>query len=231
MDQKLDFLAGEGDKWYERNILQLDKEAMNDLVFLDKYLFNQNINTFLEIGCSSGYKTLQLAKRLKASAFGIDPSKKAIAKAKAMAKQINSSNPHLPVSNFSVGTADDLQFENSYFDLIYFGFCLYLVDRELLPTVIAEADRCLKSPNYKRKKGARNGEGGGFLAVLDFDPITPYANVYKHKTGLHSFKDDYSSYFTNKGYKILAKESYDRNKIGLATSIDNRTSITLLQKL
>ena len=227
MNQKLDFLAGEGDKWYERNILQLDKEEHNDLVFLDKYLSNQNIKTFLEIGCSSGYKTLQLAKKLKASAYGIDPSKNAIANAKVMAKQNNTSNLNLSSLNFSVGTADDLEFKNSYFDFIYFGFCLYLVDRELLPTVIAEADRCLKSPNDNTNKV---GEEGGFLAVLDFDPITPYANVYKHKAGLHSFKDDYSKYFTNKGYRIIAKESYDRNKVGLATSIDNRTSITLLQK-
>ena len=225
MQQKSDFLAGEGDKWYERNILKLDKVEHKDLVFLDKYLSNQNIKTLLEIGCSSGYKTLHLAKKLKASAWGIDPSKNAIANAKVMAKQNSTSISNLPVLNFSVGTADYLEFGNSYFDFIYFGFCLYLVDRELLPKVIAEADRCLKSPSDNTNKE------GGFLAVLDFDPITPYANVYKHKAGLHSFKDDYSKYFTNKGYRIIAKESYDRNKVGLANSIDNRTSITLLQKL
>jgi ubiquinone/menaquinone biosynthesis C-methylase UbiE len=224
VNQKSEFLSGEGDKWYERNSSQLSKKWHSDIVFLRKYLSNQNINKFLEIGSSAGYKTLQLAKSLKAAAWGIDPSENAINHANLLARQCSSLDSSLPIANFSVGTADELKFDNSYFDFIYFGFCLYLVDPLLIPKVITEADRCLKS-----SKNHSIG-GGGFLAILDFDPIAAYKVLYKHKEGLYSFKDDYTRYFLDLKYKIIAKENYIENDVGYSNEIDNRISITLLQK-
>ena len=224
MNQKSEFLAGEGDRWFERNSTQLSKKEYADVDFLRKYLNNQKINKFLEIGSSAGYKTLQLAKSFKATAWGIDPSEKAVNHANILARQYSSLDSNLPLANFSVGTADELKFDNSYFDFIYFGFCLYLVDPVLMPKVITEADRCLKSSNN------HSVEGGGFLAILDFDPIAAYKNLYKHKEGLYAFKNDYARYFLDKSYKIIAKENYLENGVGYSNEVDNRISITLLQK-
>jgi SAM-dependent methyltransferase len=222
MSQKAEFLSGEGDKWFNRNKETLKSSKFKDVVFLEKYLINQSIRNFLEIGCSNGYKTIQLAKILKSSAYGIDPSEVAISEAKSSSEQIFKSNQVSQAINFEVGTADELRFTDSKFDFIFFGFCLYLVDRELINKVVSEADRCLKSGNGL--------EEGGFLAILDFDPSKPYFNDYKHKAGLKSYKEDYSRYFIEKGYRIIAKENYEKDVVGFSINRDERIAITLLQK-
>jgi ubiquinone/menaquinone biosynthesis C-methylase UbiE len=222
MSQKTDFLSGEGDKWFNRNKETLKSSKFEDVVFLERYLINQSIRNFLEIGCSNGYKTIQLAKILKSSAYGIDPSEVAISNAKSSSEQILKSNPFSQAITFEVGTADELNFTDSKFDFIYFGFCLYLVDRELINKVVSEADRCLKPGSGL--------EEGGFLAILDFDPSKPYFNDYKHKAGLKSYKEDYARYFIEKEYRIIAKECYEKNVVGLSINKDERIAITLLQK-
>jgi len=222
MSQKLEFLSGEGDKWFNRNKATLKNSKFKDVVFLKRYLKNQSIRNFLEIGCSNGYKTIQLAKILKSSAYGIDPSEVAISEAKSNSEKISKSNLVSQTINFKVGTADELCFPDSKFDFIFFGFCLYLVDRELINKVVSEADRCLKSGNGIQE--------GGFLAILDFDPGKPYFNDFKHKAGLKSYKEDYARYFIEKKYRIIAKESYEKDFVGFSKNRDERIAITLLQK-
>jgi len=47
-----------------------------------------------------------------------------------------------------VGTADVIPFQDKSFDIVIFGFCLYLCDRDDLFKIAAEADRVLKTPGW-----------------------------------------------------------------------------------
>ena len=49
-----------------------------------------------------------------------------------------------PDVKLKIGTAEKLKFEDDKFDLIIFGFCLYLCDREDLIKIVDETNRVLK---------------------------------------------------------------------------------------
>ena len=129
-------------------------------------------------------------------------------------KNGNELHKHL---DLSVATASNLPHSNNFFDLVYFGFCLYLVDREDIFKAVAEADRVLKS--------------GGFLAILDFDPKQRHKRPYHHKPGLFSYKTSYSDFFTAGGhYYLVAKESFSHGASHFATDSDERVSVSILYK-
>ena len=44
-----------------------------------------------------------------------------------------------------MGTADKLPFEDQSVDILVYGFCLYLCDREDMFNIAAEANRVIKS--------------------------------------------------------------------------------------
>lgn len=74
------------------------------------------------------------------------------------------------------GTADQLPFEAESFDIVIFGFCLYLCDREDLFQIVQETDRALKKEAWPVV--------GGFFSA------TPTKLAYHHKKGIYSFKMD-----------------------------------------
>jgi ubiquinone/menaquinone biosynthesis C-methylase UbiE len=213
MSQKIIFLNDEGDNWYLRN---KDKsQGYVDLDLISKYLNPYEIKSHLEIGCASGYKTFELAHRLNSKGFGIDPSTMAILEANKIKETFKDYRNNV---TFKVGTSDDLSdFENDFFELVFVGFCLYLVDRDLLESTYNEIDRVLK----KNK----------FVAILDFDPGTEYSNIYAHNQEVKSFKSDYAKYFISKGYYLIAKENLIPPNIGFSLDPDLRISIQLLQKV
>jgi len=207
--QKERFNSGEGNSWFSRNANDLRKqEASVDLDFLLQYLlpFKDEINKILEIGCASGIKIAKLAEQLDALGHGIDPSQTAIENA-PLSKNLQ----------LQVGTADSLPFPDDSFDFVYFGFCLYLVDRGLILRTVAEADRVLKN--------------GGFLAILDFDPGRLYKNVYVHSPGIFSFKNSYEKFLTGSGhYYQVSKLQVKDHQIGFSKNPDERISVVLLYK-
>lgn len=101
---------------------------------------------------------------------GIEPSEKAVAFARQKGLEVYQ------------GTADNLPFPDKSFDIVIFGFCLYLCDRDDLFRIAQEADRVLNNP--------------GWLIILDFFSPTPVMKPYHHLQGLYSFKMDYRSLFT-----------------------------------
>lgn len=215
MKQKITFLSGEGDNWLIRNS-GIKHPYFPELNFLFNYLKSFPIENFLEIGCSSGWKTKILSRKLHAIGFGIDPSRLAINKANSKRLSFIKKLLGFKDSSFSIGTADKLEYSSEYFDFVFYSFCLYLVDRNLVQKSLAEGHRCLKS--------------GGFLAIKDFDYGKPHFNDYKHTKGIKSFKDDYTDYFIQLGYKIVGKESFKENIIGFELDPDKRVSIWLLYK-
>jgi hypothetical protein len=73
-------------------------------------------------------------------------------------EQVSRPYPNL---NLKIGTADVLLFDDGFTDVIWYEFCLYLVDRVFLHRVDAEADRVLR--NIRNGLSRRHG---GTLAPL-----------------------------------------------------------------
>ena len=206
LSQKDIFLESEGDKWFDRNMLRLSGDRREIQVF---HQFVKPGHSVLEIGCAGGATSVFFCS-LGAEYSGIEPS----------AKAINSARKNFPGSEFHVGTADVLPFGDAAFDFVYFGFCLYLVDRKLLARVVAEADRVLKSP--------------GFLAILDFETKFPYRSNYIHQPGVSSYKMDYSALFLAYPHYALALKNVfshaTTDKLKFVEDIQERVSTTVLYK-
>lgn len=204
------FLKREGDEWFYRNQLSIStNQNFFDTQIIKRVLgtFRNEICNILEIGCSNGAKLLDLCEFFSAKGSGVDPSRAAIQDGKAKHSKLS----------LSVATASNLPLHNKDFDLVYFGFCLYLVDREDIFQAIAEADRVLKP--------------GGFIAIQDFDPAQRNKKPYKHEPGIFSYKNSYTNFFTAGGhYYLVAKESFSHQAHEFALESDERVSLCILYK-
>jgi SAM-dependent methyltransferase len=182
-----EFLLGEGDKWFSRNIGGLWKGQGDVLTNVISSL-GLKPKKILEIGCADGWRLDLLAKSTGASGYGIEPSEQAV----------NAGKSRFPELDLRVGTADHLPFEDKTFDLVIFGFCACLIDPELQLRCVAEADRCLAD--------------GGFLAILDFQSAIPFHNNYHHLAGLKTYKMDYSRYFlAHPAYSLVHRQLMQRD--------------------
>lgn len=217
LNQTQIFQDGEADQWFARNKAHLNEieypnsPCPHEIQSLVNVLspFKSEINSVLEIGCSSGQKLEYLCHGLDATGRGIDPSAEAV---KVGASRLSYSDILL-----SCGTADALPYESNTFDLVYFGFCMYLFDRSKLLAAVAEADRVLKP--------------GGFLAITDFDPGEKGKRPYSHKSHVFSYKQDYSRCFTDVGlYYLLAKSSFSHARNHFDPIAGERISLSVLYK-
>ncbi|MFM7620643.1 MAG: class I SAM-dependent methyltransferase [Alphaproteobacteria bacterium] len=217
-NQKNKFINGEANCWFTRNksAMKLDDENTDispyeDFIIKNLSQFHNNKIKILEIGCSNGKKLAKLRQIFPYSdLYGIDPSKNAIKDGKNFFK--NNKQIFL-----ETGTSDELNFSNCYFDIVIFGFCLYLVDRDLLFKSISEADRVLKNK--------------GFLIITDFDYNGFKKNSYHHLNGIFSYKQDYSKIFEHSGlYHTVSKISYSHISSFFNELKEERISSTLLFK-
>jgi SAM-dependent methyltransferase len=171
MKQREVFLRSEGDAWLERNPARSLPESDEPLLAILQLPLHQSAapTKVLEIGCASGSRLGWLRQNRGFDCYGLDPSANAVEAAKAQgvtAKQ---------------GTAENLPFEAAAFDIVVFGFCLYLCDREDLFRIASEADRVLRNP--------------GWIVIHDFYSATPSRRPYHHREGIFSFKMDYRTLF------------------------------------
>ena len=215
LNQSEIFLQAEGDGYYDRNKSALEgKEQLycEDLLCRELAPFKTDVEQILEIGCASGLKVQYLCELFGAAGNGVDPSSKAVAEGNQRLAGAGIQNIALKVS-----TANVLPFSEHQFDLVYFGFCLYLADRADLFGAIAEADRVLKP--------------GGFLAIVDFDPAQRHKRRYHHKEGLFSYKQQYANLFTASGhYYLMAKSSLSHSGHHFSKDSDERVSLCVLYK-
>jgi ubiquinone/menaquinone biosynthesis C-methylase UbiE len=214
-DQTDLFTTSEGDAWYRRNKAQLESRPRAheiDAVIEVLNPFKGEINSVLEIGCGNGAKLEQLAEFFSAQAEGIEPS--ALAVSEGNERLQRSTSP----ARLIVGTADKLPYADAHFDLVYLGFCLYLVDRRRLFASIAEADRVLRP--------------GGFLSIFDFDPSVRHKRAYRHRSGIFSYKTQYDRLFTASGhYHLVSKSSFTPGVIKAFSKDSNeRVALTVLYK-
>lgn len=176
MSQKEIFLESEADAWFARNhqaITDRDFSKGDTVVEAIADLINNNHLQgklrILEIGCGEGARLAWLAKHFDVEVVGIEPSTKAVECASVRGIEAIR------------GTADTLPFESGRFDIVIFGFCLYLCDRRDLFRIAQEADRVLKKE--------------GWLVINDFFSPTPVKREYHHRPGINSYKMDYRKLF------------------------------------
>lgn len=182
------FVTSEGNGWYGRNIAAFDRPSLlreRIIARVASHLPATEHSTVVEIGCATGINLANLRQVRPIHGIGVDPSIQAIERGA----------DQYPDLRLLQGTADKLPLEDNSVDAIWFGFCLYLVDRSLISRVVAEADRVLKN--------------GGLLVIHDFDPDFPRMRRYAHHNGLWSYKMNYSMLFTaNPAYVLVEKTSF-----------------------
>lgn len=136
-------IAQEADMYFFRNRMEEEKAWCSDgmryfLQFYDENRSSLDFKKILEVGCGTGYNLCFAGREYGLAGYGIDPSAEAVkygnAKIKSMGLQIE----------LKQGFSDELPYENDFFDIIYFGFCLYSIDRELLLQTLSEGNRVLK---------------------------------------------------------------------------------------
>lgn len=177
-DQKGHFSTGGGDDWFMRNHANFSDRVKDDPVLNALSGFAAPARV-LEVGASNGWRLAAMKEFWPAAELiGLEPSEKAIGSAHVGVRVLR-------------GTAERLPFGDGVFDLVIFGFCLYLCDRGDLFQIAAEADRVLAE--------------GGHMVTYDFHPPVPYRNPFAHAPGLYSYKMDYSRIFTwNPAYQVVA---------------------------
>lgn len=192
VSQKQTFRATEADAYFARNHadghateLERDDPLFDVLAELDP-----PPGRWLEIGCSDGARLERLRRaiaerRPDATYRGVDPS----------ALAVETGSQRFEELDLVVGTADALPFPAASFDVVVFGFCLYLCDRGDLFAIAAEADRVL--------------DGDGLVVVYDFHREVPSSNPYAHAPGLSSYKMDHARLFTwNPAYALVERRTW-----------------------
>ncbi len=183
------FIRGEGAAWMQRNQGRYDPKFDPVLEAIENYGIVPD--RVLEVGCANGRRLEAIHDIYGSHVMGIDPCNDAITK-------------NVPVFK---GTADDLSgFRFHPFDLLIYGWCLYLCDPEDYFKIASEGDRVLQD--------------GGFLIIYDFKDCYPhYKRPYKHKEGLFSHHFDFPKLWINHpAYKIVRISHQDE------------TSVTILKK-
>ena len=205
--QKNVFLNSEADEWYSRNEIsgeKLTKKRNTDLVFRTLKHMKHPPKRVLEIGASNGWRLHLLQELWPNSSFmGLEPSTQAALTA-------------YEGIDIKRGTAEKLPFEDAAFDMVIFGFCLYLCDRKDLFRIATEADRVL--------------ENDGLMITYDFHTEIPYRNPYAHLDHVYSYKMDYSLLFSwSPAYRVI-ETSIETFYEGDVDIPDNHVGISIFRK-
>jgi len=159
----------------------------------------------LEIGCSNGYRLEWLQEHKAWQCSGIEPSAVAVKDACARGLSV------------CQGTAEKLPFSDESFDIVIFGFCLYLCDRSDLFGIAHEADRVLANP--------------GWLVIHDFYSPTPYARDYHHASGVYTYKMDYQKMFTwHPSYTCFSHKVHQHGNSCFTDDRQDWVAISILRK-
>lgn len=211
MEQKKAFLEGEGDAWHKRNsgaAVRLELPDGDPLLSAMLKLTSPAATdgaTILEIGCGDGARLAWLKENRACECYGIDPSERAVAAASQRGVLAQR------------GTAELLPFSDRMFDIVAFGFCLYVCDREDLFRVACEADRVLKHR--------------GWLLIYDFYDTAPSKREYHHRPGLFSYKMDYRTVFTwHPSYTNYSHMVFHHSRGGYTDDPNEWVAVSVLRK-
>lgn len=171
------FLNSEGDAWLERNRARLgERDPVSD-VLRDMGLRPLRV---LEVGCADGWRLAKLRDTYGCEVFGAEPGQQACIEAAARrvpAVQVSAANLAVP----------------GPFDLVIYGFCLYLADPSEWLRIAAECNSVLVD--------------GGHIVIHDFAAtVTPFARRYEHRDGLLSYHFDFANlWLGNPLYHVVSR--------------------------
>ncbi|QHS54147.1 class I SAM-dependent methyltransferase [Mucilaginibacter sp. 14171R-50] len=119
---------------------------------IDIYLFDQLLKgrfdgctNVLDVGCGGGRNLVYFLQN-GYEVYGIDPNPEAVALVKALAKELA---PATPPTNFSIGKAEQLPFEDEMFDLIVCSAVLHFAaDSNHFDAMLRSIWRALKTDGY-----------------------------------------------------------------------------------
>ena len=142
--QKDIFLSREGDEWYRRNEKAIrEKDFSTDALVLEiQRIADGRQLQILELGCGEGSRLAHLQTADGHTCFGVDPSGVAVETCKAKGVEAQ------------IGTAERIAFPDHSFDVVVFGFCLYMCDDSDLFRVAMERS-CREAFTVDRDSGFR----------------------------------------------------------------------------
>lgn len=184
MNQAKAFMTGVGDDYYERNEADFGKRDPIEMLLEVSKLRPTSV---LEIGSANGWRLRKLNRVYGCSVAGVEPSKKAVDIANKCG-----------VRSYQ-GTAQNLSmFKTGEFDLVIFGFCLWLCDPQDWFHIAGEAERVLVE--------------GGHLIVHDCVPPKSYRYNYAppqatdREKGMIAWMADHSQLWkAHPGYRFLGE--------------------------
>lgn len=167
MKQAQFFMDSEGDRWFERNKDRLGAHDPVGKAIKDLKIRPKNV---LEIGCSNGWRLAALRNDHGCNVMGLDPSHAAAEDAKK--------------GNVSVwtATAAAMPLRSRQYDVVIYGWCLYLTDPDDWFRIAMEGDRVLADD--------------GYLIIHDFNTgNNPFKRPYEHAEGLFSYHVQWSKFW------------------------------------
>jgi ubiquinone/menaquinone biosynthesis C-methylase UbiE len=212
MKQKDVFLQSEGDAWHERNHgavdafdYRRDPVAIAIAELAATQFAGKPAPALLEVGCGEAKRLQWLAQNTACVAAGLDPSARAIEGARARGV------------NAVVGTADALPYSSASIDILLFGFCLCMCDREDLFRISSEADRVLKAQAW--------------LVIADFFAPSPIEHAYHHREGVRTFKMDYRTLFSwHPRYECFSHRVFHHSEGGFTDDPQEWVAISVMRK-
>jgi SAM-dependent methyltransferase len=157
------FLESEGNAWFERN---RDKPRIDHVTHCIAAYIGRRPNRVLEIGCGAGFTLAAIRELYACEVLGIEPSIKA---------GIEAAGRKVPVLQMTASTLP----EHGQFDLIIYGFCLYLTDPGDWFKIVAEGDRVLAI--------------GGHIIIHDFGgDLSLHGVPYVHDPRITSWHYDWA---------------------------------------
>lgn len=190
MMQKDIFRESEGDAWFIRNREKLGqgRDLVSDLILANGIVPKRVV----EIGCSNGWRLAALRERYGCEVFGVDPSMKAAVDAAAL---------RVPVA---CSTASTPAVQTRPFDMVIYGFCLYLTDPQDWFQIVAAGDAML--------------EPGGHLIIHDFDSSGAfYARQYEHRDGVLAYHFDFAVLWMKHPLYTMVSRNIGENAEGMVT--------------
>jgi ubiquinone/menaquinone biosynthesis C-methylase UbiE len=200
------FLASEADEWYRRNrgarsaIQPHPTSWVHRVPELVDSLDQLSSPRLLEIGASDGVQLRTVSTMCEVDCFGVEPSQLAVDAAKMHGTKV------------ARGTAESLPFETDSFDIVVFGFCLYVCDPRDYEAISREADRVLRTP--------------GYVVIQDFYSPEAKAVPYAHVSGMTTTKMDFRELFADYPAYLCLDHSIRGHETGSYTDDANEWVMT-----
>lgn len=203
------FMMTEGDEYFKRNPnYNLNNFVKDDPVCRSIDDIADNISdqaAVVEVGCSDGRRLKALEEKYNWLYQGVEPSTSAIEKGRSDGVEILK------------GSAEKLPIKNNSVDILIYGFCLYLCDREELFTISAEANRVTKDKSW--------------IIIYDFWAKTDITNDYHHREGIKSYKTRPEEMFSwHPSFTVMDTKIRDISNHGYTDNQDNWVQTSVLRK-